>query len=254
MAEGLYPEPVTDLWALASPLPVLPEGEVHLWKACLSLPADRLGCLRATLSDDERERADRFVIHLVRDRFIAARGALRDILGRYLGQPAPAIRFAYAEHGKPELADDRTGLCFNLSHTRDMALYAMARNRRIGVDIECLDRPVYNDRLKLAERFFSEAEHRTLRMLPEDRQDAAFLRCWTRKEAFVKAIGDGLTCPLNEFDVTLSDREPPAITATRWDPLEAGRWAMVSMAPENGYIAAVVVEAPLPRFSMWQWA
>lgn len=254
MAQGLYPEPVSDLWALAPPLPVLTEGEVHLWKACLSVSAGRLEHLRSILSDEEHERADRFVIHLVRDRFIAARGALRDILSRYLGRPAPAVRFAYAEYGKPELADDHTGLSFNLSHTRDMALYAIAKNRRIGVDIECLDRPVYNDRLKLAERFFSETEHRTLRTLPEDRQDAAFLRCWTRKEAFVKAIGDGLACPLNEFDVTLTESEPPALTATRWDPLEAVRWSMISLTPEKGYIAAAVVEGPLPRFSMWQWA
>jgi len=237
----------------SSRFPALGSGELHLWKASLSVTPHQQERLFATLNNEERDRADRFVIHLVRDRFIVARAALRDILGKYLGRPASEVHFAYGEHGKPELADDGSGICFNLSHTRNVAIYGVIRHFRVGVDVECLDRPTYTDRLKLAERFFSASESRTLESLPEDRQDAAFLRCWTRKEAFVKAIGEGLTCPLSEYDVTLTEYDPPALTATRWDPSEAGRWSLLGLKPEPGYIAAIAVEGPPPHLSTWQW-
>lgn len=272
MAEGLHPkQPQTigavsesvsvmaidcayaQIWASPPAVLRLEADTVHLWQASLALEPGLLIAMRATLSTEEENRAEQFSTGNFRNRYVAGRGILRNILGRYLGESPDRIRFRYGEFGKPELVDWEN-LSFNLSHTHDRALYAITAGRRIGVDIECLDRPAHSDRLGLAKRFFSQREYYELCQTPGEERDQAFLRCWTRKEAFVKAIGQGLTCPLDQFDVTLIKNEPAAVRATRWDASEAARWSMVHVAPASDAVGAVVVEAPPPQIAQWWWA
>lgn len=242
----------TTLWAHPPSIVRIEANAVHLWQASLTLEPELLTALRATLSAEEEKRAEQFSVSTLRERYIAGRGILRNILGRYLGESPDRIRFRYTEYGKPELVDGRH-LSFNLSHTRDRALYAITDGRRIGVDIECLDRPAHSNRLKLAKRFFSQREYTDLRQTHQAEQNEAFLRCWTRKEAFIKAIGQGLTCPLDQFDVTLTRHEPAALLATRWGASEAGQWSMAHIEPAPDAVGAVVVEGASPRIARWRW-
>ena len=181
----------------------LADGEIHVWLANLTLPEDRLATLAATLTVDEQERATRFRFPEHRDRFIAARGGLRELLGAYLGDPAAALRFRQGARGKPALAGEATGLHFNLSHSGDRVLYAVAR-REVGVDLEAMDRRV--DEAAVAERVCTVREWTAFQALPAERQRDAFFACWTRKEAVAKAIGEGLASGLNTLDDVFSGR------------------------------------------------
>lgn len=262
MVEGLHTEQVGTIesqplvsppsWARPPSVLRLDADAIHLWQASLTLEPGLLTALHATLSSEEKTRAERFSTGNIRDRYIAGRGLLRNLLGRYLGESPDRIRFRYSEHGKPELTKGLY-LSFNLSHTRDRVLYAVAGGQRIGVDIECVDRPAQSDRLRLAKRFFSQREYNDLRQTPRAERNEAFLRCWTRKEAFVKALGQGLTCPLDQFDVTLTRDEPAVLLATRWDASEAARWSMAHIEPASDVVGAVVIEGTLPRIAQWQW-
>lgn len=163
-------------------------GEIHLWTAGLDLAEDEVRALRASLSADEIERADRFLQEGDRRRFAAARGILRRLLGKYLGRQAFELQFVYGKKGKPALAEG--GLSFSLSHCEDRALYAFARERELGVDLE-VPRPGL-DAIGLASRFFSAQEAERLSALPPGEREASFYRHWTRKEAYSKALGEGL--------------------------------------------------------------
>jgi 4'-phosphopantetheinyl transferase len=232
----------------------LSNAEVHVWRAVLDPPALWIERLQRTLSADEVQRAARF--HFARDRrrFIVARGALRDILGRYLGVPPSALEFRYSVYGKPDLAGVADGqrLCFNLSHSYEMALFAITCDRDVGVDIEHLDRAIACE--EVAERFFSARERATLRALPADVQHRAFFNCWTRKEAYIKAHGEGLSLPLDQFDVSLAPGEPVALLATHGDPQETLRWSLQALTPGPGYVAALAVEGQGWQLSCWQWS
>jgi len=162
---------------------IVAEDEVHVWRAQL----DALPGLRPLLSPDELARADRFLRPQDRDRFIAARGALRTILAQYTGVAAAGLRFLYGEHGKPYLSQGQ--LHFNLSHSHGLALYAIARFE-VGIDVERIRETTHS--MKIAERFFSPAEATELKALAPDLRPAAFSRAWTRKEALVKGIGLGI--------------------------------------------------------------
>jgi 4'-phosphopantetheinyl transferase len=215
-------------------------GEVHVWRASLDVTPRRRTSLLATLSSDERARADRF--HFERDRhhFITGRGLLRAILARYLETAPAALQFHYDAHGKPRLAGafpDR--LRFNVSHSHGLALYAVSVDRELGVDLERIEPRLETG---IAERFFSPREVATLRALPTHAQRDAFFACWTRKEAYVKARGEGLTLCLDQFEVSLSPGEPAALLRTAGDPDEARRWSLEELAPEPGYAAALAVE------------
>ncbi len=231
----------------------IPDDAVHLWRASLDLPAERTHALVRYLSPDERARAERFVVNGVRDRYITARAVLRNLLSRYVSEPPSDLRFRYAEHGKPDLAHPATSIRFNVSHSHDLAVYALTTNRSVGVDVEYLHRRSIMDRMKIAHRLFSSMEYVALEALPRDRRNGAFLACWTRKEAFVKAIGQGLTCPLDQFDVTVDPDEPAGLLATRWDASDAQRWSMVSIDPGPEYIGAFAVEGQDLRLTCWQW-
>ena len=219
----------------------LEEGHIVVASASLDRPASVVADLRALLSDDELDRAARFRFARDRDRYVVGRAQLRRLLARYLETSPAKIRFSYSEFRKPAVSTPRTRLSFNVSHSEDLAVYAFCLGADIGIDVERLRPDIGDDRVP--EHFFSAAEVKTLRLLPEDAQPAAFLRCWTRKEAFLKARGDGLTLALDSFDVTLTDHEPPRVVRTAWDPAEAERWSLhdlTSVFP--GYVAALAAE------------
>jgi len=229
------------------------EGRVHVWRADLDLPPERTREMERLLSPDERLRAERFVVDGVRDRFVVARSVLRNLLSRYVSVPPSDLRFSYTEHGKPDLAHPASTIRFNVSHSQGLAVYAVVANRSVGIDVEYLYRRAIMDRLKLAHRLFSDREYNTLAAMPRSRRDHAFLACWTRKEAFVKAIGQGLSCPLDQFDVTVEPDDPAELLATRWDPLDAERWTMTSIDPGPDYVGALAVWGKDLELSCWQW-
>ena len=222
----------------------LPKDEVHVWHVRLDDFRAELWTLAGTLSADEAGRAGRFHFTADREHFIVARAVLRILLGRYLDRPPAALSFAYSPHGKPELAAAADGsamsLHFNLAHSHGLAVYAVTRGRRIGVDVEFIRPGLAADRI--AEHFFSAHEIATLRALPIEMQEAAFFRCWTRKEAFIKAHGAGLSFPLDRFDVSLAPGDPTALLSIQGLPGEAQRWALCDLPVYAGFVGALAVE------------
>jgi 4'-phosphopantetheinyl transferase len=211
-------------------------GEVHIWVVRLDLGAPALQALRATLSPDELARAERFVFRRDRERFVAARGTLRAVLAHYADVPPGALAFDYSAYGKPALRGGGT-LQFNLSHAGEMAVIGVAREREIGVDVEAI-RPAFAGE-EIAARFFSPAEIAALRALPPEQRAIGFFNCWTRKEAYIKALGEGLSHPLDSFDVSLAPGEPAALLAVRGAP--AVEWSLYAFVPSPGYVAAAAV-------------
>ena len=213
--------------------------EVHVWLATLDdYPADSL---RLLLSDDELARATRFHFDKDRNHYTVTRGLLRKLLAAYLSLPAGGLRFSYAEKGKPALEESqRSSLNFNLAHSHGMAVYAFSRNREVGVDLEFIREDLADE--KIAERFFSPSEIDALAKLPADLRKQAFFNCWTRKEAYIKARGEGLSMPLNEFDVSLRPGEEAALLRNHKEPGEVRRWSMQSISVPAGYVAALVAE------------
>ena len=233
---------------------VLPNNAVHVWRASLYVSASELRAFEDTLAVDERARAERFYFQKHREHFITGRGLLRNILSRYLDKEPNQLRFCYNAYGKPSLTEETSaeGLCFNLSHSHDMALYALTRGREIGVDIEYFRPNVETE--KLAERFFSPREAAVLRALPEHLRKEGFFNCWTRKEAYIKAEGQGMSIPLSTFDVSLTPGEPAALLRTENHLQEASRWSLQALHPEPSYAAALAVKGHDWELKCWQWA
>ncbi|MDQ3699919.1 MAG: 4'-phosphopantetheinyl transferase superfamily protein [Chloroflexota bacterium] len=236
---------------LPAPAPLLLSSrEVHVWRATLDVPPERVASLAQLLADDERRRADRFRFEHLRRRYIAGRATLRTILARYLQTGAEQLRFAYDEHGKPALASPvvahpSTAIEFNVSHAEALALYAVARGRRVGIDVERV-RPV-EEAAGIVAQNFSAAERDALGRLPAAQGLAGFFACWTRKEAFIKAHGGGLTIPLSSFDVSVDPlyASPDAaqrLLASRIAPRDGERWRLCDLSPGEGYRAALAVE------------
>lgn len=236
-------------WHRAPSRPRLNGDEVHVWRVPLSRSAEEVASLRALLAEDEAARADRFHFPRDRARFVVARATLRLILGRYLNLPPQLPRFEYNAFGKPSLSD--TSLRFNLSHAGDVALYAVSAGREVGVDVESVSEKMNSD--EIAGSFFSRREVETLLSLPPSARTRAFFDCWTRKEAFIKAIGSGLSHPLDSFDVSLAPDEPAALLHTHENPHEAARWTLRELSPGDGYVAAVAVEGGDWRLLCWDY-
>lgn len=232
----------------------LPSNAVHVWRASLAVSASYLRTLEGTLTADECARAERFYFQEHRERFIAGRGLLRNILSRYLDREPAQLRFCYNSYGKPALITETgtEGLRFNLSHSHDMALYAVTRDREIGVDIERFRPDVEAE--KLAERFFSPGEAAALRALPEQLRTEGFFNCWTRKEAYIKAEGRGMSIPLSTFDVSLTPGEPVALLHSQKPPEETSRWSLQALNPAPGYAAALAVKGHDWELRCWQWS
>jgi len=238
-----------EAWQVATSHPRLGDGEVHVWRAPLVIPAADVETLRRCLSADEILRAERFRPPKLREKFIAARGMLRTLLARYLQMQPSQVSFAYSPLGKPELAGNvhQEPLCFNLSHSGDLAVYAFALHRRLGVDVEC--HRMMSDCEGLVARFFSAGEQAALSALPKDERLPAFFRCWTLKEAYLKARGTGLSFPLNRFEVMIAADAAPAI---RDETGEAAEWSCRELPSEPGYAAAVVAQGHDWRLCCWQ--
>ncbi len=228
-------------------LPIhLPSGAVDIWLGKLAdedlANADPLETWEAFLAGDEQERAGRFHFAPDRRRYVYGRGLLRWLLASYLETDPARIQFTYSAEGKPELApaSGSKQLHFNLSHSGTRLLLAFAWERRVGVDVEQVRSDIELE--QIAGRFFSRGEQDALRSLDEASRTPAFFRCWTRKEAYVKALGKGLALPLSQFDVSLLPDQPVALLATRPDPLEAENWALHDLDFGAEYSAAVAVE------------
>ena len=230
-------------------------NSLHLWSASLNCSLTDTDRLWHLLSADERARAARLISVKDRNRFIAARGLLRTLLDRYREDKSAPITFIYSPAGKPSLPNTTSteGLQFNLAHSEDAFLLGITHGRRIGVDIERIDTEV--DCGKLAERFFSPTEQSDWNRLDVLEKNAAWFRCWTLKEAYLKAVGVGLAQALEIVEVSISD--PPHFLQIAGDPAEAARWqpSVITSCP-IGFAAAVVLEGEAPpeiQHHRWEW-
>lgn len=230
---------------------VISSAEVHVWRAPLEQPAIHMDQLAQTLSDDERTRAERFHFERDRRRFVVAQGLLRILLGKYLNIEPHRLEFGHGPHGKPHLSSSHSSaIRFNLAHSHELALYAFACGREVGIDVEHIC-PL-PDAEQIAARFFSAAENAVLCALPENQRSEAFFNCWTRKEAYLKATGDGLSRPLDQFQVSLAPGEPVRLLVDEQMPEEISRWRLESLMPASGYVAALVVEGHDWHLRCWQ--
>jgi 4'-phosphopantetheinyl transferase len=220
-------------------------AQIAVVVARLDVSAEALDACSALLSNAEHERARRFVFERDRRRFTVARARLRELLAARLGVRAAAVELEYGPHGKPVLAPPlaASGLCFNLSHAGELAAYAFSVGHEVGIDIEEVSATSHAD--DIAERFFSRGENKAYRALPETDRPQAFFLCWTRKEAFVKALGWGLGYALDSFDVSLSPAEPARILRVGDVPGEASGWVLFGFDPAPGFAGAVVARAEL---------
>ena len=223
----------------------LEPGEVHVWRTELVQPDDVLDKFWPTLDPDEADRARRFHFEKHRRGFVVGRGFLREVLGRYLDAKPESLQFAYGAYGKPALDGEHksTRLRFNMSHSHNLALLGVTEDNEIGVDVEYMRADFAG--ADIAQRFFSRAEVATFNRLAEEDRVAAFFRCWTRKEAFIKATGKGMSQSLDEFDVTLA----PGVAAEllRVDQEDATRWFLSDIDVGREYAAALVVEGRVSR-------
>ncbi len=222
--------------------PQLGDQEVHLWYADLLRPPELVAELAELLTADEHQRARRFRFEKHRRRFIVRRGLLRRLLGEYLGQKAAAIEFAYGERDKPAVATEALRepadrLEFNLSDSEDLAGYAVACGAELGVDVEVL-RPM-SDALSISESFFSERERAFLRSVPAQQRDETFFNCWTRKEAYLKAIGEGLAEPLDSFSVSLVPGDEVRFLHFLSEAEDPGSWSLVDLRPTAASVGAL---------------
>jgi 4'-phosphopantetheinyl transferase len=220
----------------------------------LQVPESRFAQLRATLSTDEQGRAARYYFLRDQQRFIVARGSLRAILSMYLPLEANRVRFRYSPHGKPELdtavGSARDKLQFNMTHSEELALCAISCARRVGIDVERIRSGFASSRL--AEGFFAPREVAALRSLPPPDQERVFFTCWTRKEAYLKARGEGLIMPLDAFEVSLLPEAAPALLRTPADPAEVTRWSLFELDVGPGYSASLAVDGRVSRLVLRQ--
>ena len=210
---------------------------IHVWQAALDPGERSLARLEALLSPDEKARAGRFRFERDRNRYIAGRGALRQLLGAYAGIAPGKLEFVYGEFGKPALSEASAsasgGISFNLAHSADLAVYAIARERTLGIDVERIKPESAGE--EIARRYFSPREVQHLLALCPEERVKAFFRCWTRKEAYLKALGTGLQTPLDSFSVSLLPDEP-AEFLSGVEPC----WRLFAFQPADGYVAALV--------------
>lgn len=223
--------------------PIKP-NQVQLQLTSLALPPCEQARLQSLLTAEEMRRGYRLIDKQRRDRFLAGRGILREMLAGYLGEEPGSIRLSEGEFGKLHLSDhlDGDSISFNVSHAGTYLLIALTAGREIGVDLEQVSHDL--SFRPMAKRYFSAREQEDLFSLPPGEQIAAFYRCWTRKEAYLKGTGAGFSQPSNGFDVSLLPDQAPALLAHRGLPGEPARWTIEDVSVPEGYCAAVAVENP----------
>ena len=244
---------VDPTWQAAPRSLELNTNEVHVWRAGLDADAAKIKRWRETLSTEELARAERFHSVIHQDHFTAGRGMLRSLLARYLGAPARDFRFCVNAHGKPALDSGSrpVDLRFNVSHSHGLALFAFSLGGDVGVDVECV-RPSRRE-MDLAQRFFSPQEVSALRAFPESLQREVFYHCWTRKEAYIKARGAGLSIELASFTVSLAPDTRTHLPITGHDSTEPGRWWLRPLEPGEGYVGAVAAEGAEWKLKLFQY-
>ena len=244
------PSYFTPEWLSPSLFPELLPGQVHLWRFSLEQPSNLLPSLSALLSELEQAQARRFAFERHRNRYLISHAFLHSILSGYLKLLPQAIRFNIGPHGKPTLAQDLSpDLKFNLAHSNELAILGIRLRSEIGVDIEF--HRVGVDYMKLAAQFFSSRENAALKSLPNSQREAGFFNAWTRKEAYLKSLGDGLSRPLDSFSVTLAPGDPPRLLDIDQETNKAERLQVFSFTPEIAYTAAVVTKSPVNEISFW---
>ncbi len=219
----------------------LSEGTIDVWHTSLNRSDTDIENFRAMLSANEHKRADRFTFPGKRNEYIISRGLLRQVLGQLLGADPAGLTFSYSAKFKPYLPDTWNGhtVSFNVSHSHDKAIIAITLDRELGIDIEKIRTNV--EFIKLATRFFSLTEVAALKEYSNADLPKAFFACWTRKEAFVKALGKGIWFGLSQFSVAVDPEEACPSLITHWDPEDAAKWSMVNIDTEADYQAALAV-------------
>jgi 4'-phosphopantetheinyl transferase len=240
-------------WPVGSKPASLGPANVHVLTAPLDLAGGRLDEFAGTLSADELERAHRFRFARHRNRFIAGRGLLRAVLAEYLGCAPEGLRFSYSPFGKPCLSGPfaSSGLEFNLAHSQDLALLAVTRAGAIGVDLERVR--VLEDAAELVNRFFSPNESALFRRLPDDQKPAAFFNLWTRKEAWLKATGEGIGQYLNGVEVSFLPEEPARLLKIPAHLDHGISWRLHTLTPADGFAAALAIAAETFTVGQWAW-
>lgn len=224
-------------------------NNAHIWSANLKSPPFKIEELSKILSSDEIDRANRFYFERDKNRFIITRGTLRKIISRYLNIDPKKLQFTYSDRGKPNLSTP-TSISFNLSHSQDLALYAISQINLIGIDLEYI-RPM-PDAKNLAKRFFSPQEYNFISQLPAQQQQETFFKIWTCKEAYLKATGEGLAGGLEKVEVGLNPEKPIHFFSINGNVQEASPWYLHQFIPQPNYIAAVVVAGKNQNLSFWQ--
>lgn len=224
------------------------ENDVHVWRASLDLESTVVRQHEATLAPDERARAARFAFERDRNHFVVARGTLRQLLGKYLNRPPSGLQFGYGPQGKPFVPtnDISASVKFNISHSSGMALLAFSRNRELGIDIEKI-RPDFAGQ-DISSRYFSAIEVAELEALPLELRAEGFYLCWTRKEAYIKARGQGLSIPLGSFSVSLTPGRPATLRSD-----DSDRWCLTSLRPARYYVGAVVGQGKTWALRQFEW-
>jgi 4'-phosphopantetheinyl transferase len=229
----------------------LPDNEVQLWRLDLRALAANEDRWLALLSPDEQARASRFIPRQAREHFVVARGVLRTVLGACLATDPRKLVFQTSGKNKPSLGPphDDSHVCFNVAHSGDVGLLAFVRRREVGVDVEHIRQDIEVE--AIARRFFSSDEQKQLAAVSPVDKISAFFRCWTRKEAYIKAKGEGLSLPLDQFDVCLAPGSNKALLATRPDGSEAARWSLRDVVIGSGYTGALCVAGHDHRLRQW---
>jgi 4'-phosphopantetheinyl transferase len=234
------------MWSLPQDELVLTPNEAQVWKANLNISPVQQSEFWDILSPDEQKRANRF--HFLKDKihFIAGRAFLRKLLARYLDKSPQSISFQYGAKGKPTLPPGHS-LQFNLSHSNGIALFGFVDTLNIGIDIEFINKDI--EAKSLASSFFSANEANTLLSLPENQIPQAFFNCWTRKEAFIKAEGSGLSLPLDQFEVSLIPNQPAKLLAIHWNPEGVKNWSLHTLEVDPGFVGALAIEGEINKIS-----
>ncbi len=223
--------------------------EVHIWLASLNAGRPSTEGLEKILSEDEIKRAEKFYFKKDRNHFVACRCILRNILSLYLDIPAGDIKFSYNTYGKPSVPEKK--IFFNLSNSYGLAIYGITCNKEIGIDIEHIPEDFSWE--EIVEQFFSKKEIMELYKTPCDMRKKAFFNCWTRKEAYIKAKGMGLSIPLDSFDVSLMPGEPVKLLEVRGKREEKSPWFLKEILINNNYVSALAVEGYNLTFKYWKW-
>ncbi len=238
-------------WAVINGTPALKSEDIHIWQADLNISHSLQANFWKTLSFDEQVRANRFRFDRDRTHYIAAKGIVRELLANYLDWLPAAITFSYTEYQKPILKEINN-LQFNISHSNGIGIFGFRHGIiPIGVDVEFLQPDI--ELKDLASQFFATKETKKLLSLPADRQVEGFFNCWTRKEAIIKAIGQGLSFPLNQFEVSLTPNEPAKLLATYWNQKAANNWYLATFIPKLNYIGALAIERKPHHIAHYIW-